>query len=250
MSNALNQFNVVMVSYLNSKPFLYGLQHHAPAHQFKIALAPPSLCASTFLENKADLALIPVGALATIGDHKIVTKYCIGCDGAVRTVCLFSNTPLDEITVVYLDEDSRTSVIFTKILFDSYFKKTVKYVNAIKYQNLKHGEAALLIGDKVFYIEHTFAYKYDIGEIWKLWTGLPIAFAVWVAKPWIEPQVIDTLDNALKYGLSHMEEAIAPYKTEHLDLDSYFRNNIDYVLDDKKLQSLQLFMEKRQTLKI
>lgn len=250
MISAKDKYDVVMVSYLNSKPFVYGLEHHAAAHKFKIALAPPSLCATTFQEDKADIALIPVGALESIGDHRIVSNYCIGCDGTVRTVCIFSNTQMDEISHVYLDEDSRTSVLFAKILFSGYFKKSVIFINAIKYQDLRHGEASLLIGDKVFYIEDKFAYKYDIGEIWKTWMGLPIAFAVWVAKPRIDDGVIEALNTALHFGLSHMEEAIAPYMTEHLDLDRYFRENIDYNLNDEKLKSLQVFRDWRKALQL
>ena len=46
----------------------------------------------------------------------------------------------------------------------------------------QEGDAFLLIGDKVFDHEDEFIYSYDLAAEWREATGLPFAFAVWVAR--------------------------------------------------------------------
>lgn len=242
----MSKHSLVMVSYLNSKPFLYGLQHPRYTELFDITLATPSECAKSFLESGTEIALIPVGALSQIGEYKMVTPYCIGCDGEVRTVCVFSQNPIEHQTKLYLDEDSRTSVLLTKILFAEYLKLSIDYQHGVNIRALSDFEATLLIGDKVFDIEDTFRYKYDLGLMWKNWLGLPLVFAVWVTKPTVSEETINALTEALKYGISHTSESIQPYEKSYPHLKSYFRENIDYDLNDEKLKSLQVFFEKSQ----
>ena len=88
---------------------------------FEIIKANPANCARLFEEGKADIALVPVGALPDLKRHRIITDYCIGCDGTVRTVVIFSNEKLSEIKKLYLDPDSRTSVKLGRLLLAEYF---------------------------------------------------------------------------------------------------------------------------------
>ena len=44
-----------------------------------------------------------------------VSDYCIGCDGPVRSVCLFSDVSIEKIDKIYLDHHSRTSVELLRV---------------------------------------------------------------------------------------------------------------------------------------
>ena len=79
-----------MVNYLNSKPFEFGLTNNDFSNIFDIQVATPAQCAEAYTNGSADIALIPVGALQGLSNYKIISDYCIGCDGEVRTVCIFS----------------------------------------------------------------------------------------------------------------------------------------------------------------
>ena len=85
----MQKFNLYIVEYLNSLPFLKGLELFQEFDvQLSINKAIPSQCASAFYEGLADIALLPIGALQE-KNHFIFSDYCNGCDGDVQTVCVF-----------------------------------------------------------------------------------------------------------------------------------------------------------------
>ena len=79
---------IAAVSYLNTIPFIYGIEHAGAGLHAELLLSPPRGCAEALRDGKADLALIPVAAIPGISDLRIVTPYCIGASGPVRTVVL------------------------------------------------------------------------------------------------------------------------------------------------------------------
>ena len=99
---------IAAVSYLNTIPFIYGIEHAGAGLHAELLLSPPRGCAEALRDGKADLALIPVAAIPGISDLRIVTPYCIGASGPVRTVVLASADPLENIDTVYLDSHSLT----------------------------------------------------------------------------------------------------------------------------------------------
>ena len=74
-----------MVGYYNTLPFLHGLEQQ---NTFDIRLDIPSKCITYFDSGDVDIALVPVGNLLERSDYEIITDFCIGCVGEVRTVCL------------------------------------------------------------------------------------------------------------------------------------------------------------------
>jgi len=96
-----NILSIAMVGYLNTVPLVHGLQ--SSSEEYNIKLDVPASCYRYFNDGEVDVALVPVGVLPLMPQVKIVTDYCIGCDGEVRTVCLFSNTKLEDINTIYLD---------------------------------------------------------------------------------------------------------------------------------------------------
>lgn len=234
-----------MVSYLNSKPFEYGLSETEFGQNFEVLTDNPSACADLFIENTVDIALIPTGAIHDLDpDHyKIVSEYCIGCDGEVRTVCIFSHQPLELCTRLIADQHSKTSVLLAGIILDKVFG-TSPQIKHKEVQNihLAKEEAVLMIGDKVFAHEKDYAYKCDLGLAWQKYTGLPFVFAVWVAKNNVDKSTLSQLNHAFTYGISHIEDVIHKESSENLDLMYYFQHNISYGLDAKKLEALDLFL--------
>ena len=100
---------ITAVSYLNTIPFVYGLQH-ADSLRADLLLAPPADCAKNYIEGRADIALLPVAVVPELKNTNIVTDYCIGAVGAVRTVTVMSNEPITTVKRIWLDAHSRTSV--------------------------------------------------------------------------------------------------------------------------------------------
>ncbi len=239
--------SIAAVSYLNTIPFLYGIRH-SDNLSATVLLSPPSGCAEAFQTGKANIALIPTGALDNLNKQEfdIVTSWCIGAQGAVRTVVLMSNSPLENIKRVWLDSHSLTSVRLAKLLAAQSWKITPEYVELTDYsvlENPTEGDAFVLIGDKVFEHESRFARTWDLAEEWKKLTGLPFVFAVWVARKGVPEETIDALESALTLGVERVWESIleSDYKDRDYAYD-YLTRNIDYAFDAGKRAALDKFL--------
>lgn len=241
--NRKTKHKIVAVSYINTYPFIFGLKNSQVASDnFDIELAVPSECARKLKENKADIGLIPVGALPDFHDFSIVSDYCIGANGKVKTVLLLSQEPLEKIKKIYLDTDSRTSVNLVKILAKSHWKITPDWESLATWNSSEQPESVVLIGDKTFGITDKFKYVYDLAEEWKFFTGLPFVFAVWVSKKILDKTTIQSLNNAFELGLNNLNKIYSSNlpisQPEFID---YLENMIDFNFDDGKKEALSRF---------
>lgn len=237
---------IAAVSYLNTVPFIYGIEH-AEDLRATLLLSPPSGCAEAYNAGLADIALVPVGALPSLSDANIVTPFCIGAVGRVRTVTVMSDRPLSEIRRIWLDNHSVTSALLVKILCENLWNISPEFAQLTDYTVVDSpvdGDAFLLIGDKVFDYEGRFKYTWDLAECWERMTGLPFVFAVWIARGGVPAEILKSLENALGYGTRHVREAVAKYghsgKSYAYD---YLTKNIDYVFDNQKHKAFSLYWE-------
>lgn len=190
--------SIAAVSYLNTIPFIYGIRHEGN-FRADLLLSPPSECTKNYVEERADLALLPAAAVPSLKSTEVITEYCIGAVGPVRTVVLLSDGPVSEVRRVFLDPHSQTSVQLVGYLAAHRWKIAPEWYSLDDYEQLRHaqeGDAFLLIGDKVFDHEEKFRYKYDLAAEWQAATKLPFAFAVWVARKGTPYEVIESLQHA------------------------------------------------------
>lgn len=233
------------MSYLNTKPLLYGFKQTGILNNIDLIEDYPSKIAAMLLNDEIDVGLVPVAVIKNLKKHFIVSDYCIASDNEVASVAIFSNQPLEEITHVLLDYQSRTSVNLTKILFKHFWKKDIEFIDASEnYINEINGTTAgLIIGDRALdAIEH-FTFQYDLSKAWKSFTGLPFVFAVWVANKNLSEEFIHQFNYANSLGLEKIEEVIQELDYKNYDLKKYFNQNISYVLDDEKRKGLEMFLK-------
>ena len=233
------------MSYLNTKPLLYGLEHGQMSNEVELVLDYPANLVRLLQSNQIDIGLIPVGALPSLGDYHIISDYCIGTEGEVASVAVFSEVPMEEIDTVLLDYQSRTSVMLCKILFEKHWKKKVQFIDAKDesyIDNIRGNVAGLVIGDRALKIRSKFSYIYDLGLGWKEMTGLPFVFAVWVRKKEISGEFIPLFNEANGMGLSKIN-LIIDYNNESIyPMDMYFRKNISYRLTGGMRESMSLYL--------
>ncbi|MDQ3683235.1 MAG: menaquinone biosynthesis protein, partial [Bacteroidota bacterium] len=180
----MKKIKVAAVNYLNTKPLLFGIKNHPGFDQIELIEDYPAKIADMLINGKVDLALVPVSIIPQMKEHYVITDYCIGSDGAVASVCLFSEVIIENIEKVYLDYQSRTSVMLAKILLKEYWKKKVKFINATSEEFQKEivgSTAGVIIGDRALEQRLESKYIYDLGEAWKHHTGLPFVFAAWIS---------------------------------------------------------------------
>lgn len=241
---SMEKIRISAVSYLNSLPFVYGLNHSVLKNECEISLDIPSACAEKLISRKVDVGLIPVAAIPQVTNAHIISDYCIGANGKVKTVCLFSEVPLNEIKTILLDYQSRTSVMLVKILAKEYWKINPEFVNAeAGFENkIKKTTAAVVIGDRAF--DLSLSYTYDLAEEWKNFTNLPFVFACWVANKKLTVEFTVEFNNALKNGISNMGKTLEKFRptvVSTAEAKKYLTENISYDFDAEKKKALELF---------
>ena len=242
---------LVIVSYHNTTPFMAVLNDEKYQDLFDIVLATPSNCARLYQEGQADLALVPVGALPDLQAFEVITDYCIGCNGKVYSVAMFSNQPIEECTHIYMDMDSLTSVKLARIVLEEHFKLDLTEISGIPKGKKDEAKAAyLMIGDKVFENESDFAYKYDLGELWKAMTGLPFAFAVWIRRIGSNENVEPLLNEIFEHGLSLCQNDTDTFTWEKMTLKEYLTDYISFDFNAEKKQAKALFLSKVAALEL
>ena len=243
------KYKVAAVSYLNTIPFLYGINNSEIYNQIDLLIDFPSECARKLSEDEVDIALVPIVILKKNSEFKIISDFCIGSNGKVDTVCLYSELPLKEIEEIYLDYQSRTSVELLRILCREYWRISPKLRNSEKgfEDKIKDRTAALIIGDRAFSANSKFKYIYDLSEIWKEMTGLPFVFACWISNKDIDKDFLSEFNSALKFGLSEIDKSveIEKHNFPHCEnLNDYLKNKISYILDKEKREGMKMFLSK------
>lgn len=233
------------VRYLNTKPLLYGLENGSIKDEIELILDYPSNLVKALKNDEIDIGLIPVAALLELGEYHIVSDYCIGTEGEVASVCVFSEVPMEEIDTVILDYQSRTSVMLCKILFEKHWKKQVQFIDAHDesyIDKIKGNVAGLVIGDRALKIRSKFSYIYDLGLGWKEMTGLPFVFAVWVSTKQLNERLLKSFNIANKEGLQHLAEVANRESFLEYDIEYYFRENIRYLISEQFKKSMIKFL--------
>lgn len=242
----MKKIRVTAVSYLNTKPLLYGIFKSPIAGQIDLQLDIPSECARKLREGEADLGLVPVAIIPELNTPILVSDYCIGAVGAVRTVCIYGNCPIEEMEAIYLDYHSRTSVELTKLLLEKYWKLSPRLIPASPgYEQQIGGKTGgLVIGDRTIGLEKNFAYAYDLAAAWQAYTSLPFVFAAWVSPQPLPEEFLIAFNQALKQGVAEIPQLIYLIPPPHpdFDLSEYYTHHISYELDGPKRKALQLFL--------
>jgi chorismate dehydratase len=249
----MSALKIAAVSYLNTKPFIYGLYKAMPPGSFDLRLEIPSTCANMLQEGAVDLALAPVAVIPHLTAAWLESDYCIGTVGPVRTVCLYADVPLADIQTVLLDFHSRTSVQLVQILFKDCWQYQPLFEHAEPgfEARIQGRTAGLIIGDRTIGMACQHPFVYDLGEVWTSWTGLPFVFAAWISTKPLPEDTMTAFNQALRTGLEHLPELIKILPSmPDFHLADYYEHNISYELDEAKWKGLNLFLDKispRQT---
>jgi len=241
-----DKIKMTAVSYLNTKPLLYGLFKSPLADRIELQLDIPSACARKLRDGEVDLGLVPVAIIPELPSPRIISDYCIGTVGAVRTVSIFGDVPIQAMQRIYLDYHSRTSVELARLLAKEYWQIDAELIPAHEgfEQEIAGTTGGLVIGDRSIELEQHFAYHYDLGEAWLKYSGLPFVFAAWVSNEKLPPEFVTQFNAALEQGVAEIPQLsfLLPAQYGKLDLQAYFTKYISYELDRDKKLALQRFL--------
>jgi chorismate dehydratase len=243
-----DKIKISVVSYLNSKPFLYGIEHSGILNDIDLQLDIPSVCAQKLMEGTVDIGLVPVAVIPKLKESYIISDYCIGAVGKVSSVMLYSHVPLSSIKSILLDYQSRTSVMLVRVLAQEFWKISPEWIPASTdfENNIQGTTAAVIIGDRTFGLENKYAFVYDLSQEWEKFTGLPFVFACWVANRKLPEAFVTDFNKVLKYGIEHRSqliEELSRKSTYDTDIEKYLTRSISYAYDNPKKRALTLFLD-------
>jgi len=194
-------------------------------------------------------------------DYVLLPDLAISCDGPVRSVALFSRRPVGQLDgrTLLLTASSRTAVGLVELLCADVWKVEPRFAEAraeasdlAALAHLPH-EAVLVIGDAALLLaaEGVYPHRYDLGEEWKRWTGLPFVFAMWAARRVADQRGVRAVHQALltarDWGLAHFdllaETAARATGVDVADCRRYFAG-LDYALTYKHLAGLTDFFRR------
>ncbi len=241
----MNRIAVSAISYINTLPFIYGLKSSPIIDEIDIILSTPAQAAIDLLSNKTQIGIVPAAILPKLGLNSIVSDYCIGATSRVSSVLICSHKPIESVNEIFLDSESRTSVLLSKILLEKYWKVNISYNDFyFNKETIDYSKTYLLIGDKALIYKDKFEFVYDLAEYWIDFTSLPFVFACWCSNIDLPQSFISSLNDAFSFGISHLKDSL---DNVSLPIDnnialSYLLNNISYNLDSKKVEGLKKFI--------
>ena len=240
------KIKVGIVSYLNTRPLLYGLKLPPIANEIQLVEENPARLAELLIDDEIDVGLIPIAVIPQLEKYFICGDYCIATETEVASVCLFSEVPVNQIERVYLDYQSRSSVALLKWLMKEFWNIHPEMVQATddSYRKKIQGTVAgLVIGDRAFEQRKISTFIYDLASEWRSITGMPFVFAAWISKEPLPTSFIQKFDEANAIGLSHIDEIVTSLQFELYDLKKYYSLHLSYKFDDRKRKGMDLFLQ-------
>ena len=242
----------VAVDYANTIPLRSGLESLEAEGSLSMALARPARATELFSRGQYQLGLLPAAAHLGLPKARFVGNYGIVADGFVGSVGIFCERPLEELTEIYLDYDSRSSVILARILLAEHWQLTGRSSSSLKISPAKPGYreqlggtvGGVIIGDPAIEARQQFAYYYDLAEAWKEMTGLPFVFAAWLSSVRLSQDFIARFDAAQQSGVARRAALAREYQAfiPGYDLHTYFTRQIHYEITGAAREGLAEFL--------
>ena len=195
-------------NFLNSKPILIPLLEKKMSN-LEIIQDTPANLALMLRREELDLSFVPSIEYAKNSGYLMVKNISISSLGTVDTVLLISKTKMEDIKTIAADNRSLSSIVLLKILFKEKYNRLplFSFTEPDSKKMLSANDAALIIGDKSFFVEKTGKIIYDLSQEWFQLTGKPFVHAVLCVrnKIQIDQNIIKTILKSRDEGLASIE---------------------------------------------
>ncbi len=225
----------------------------------RITEAHPVELARMLFDDELDISPISSIMYGKRNDLLILPGLSITSNDFTKSVLICSNGKMDlselEGETLCVPETTASSAALIKIIL------RLKGINAsIRHcagtnieQMLKHGDAALLIGDSAIHAIGKYRIIADLGNEWKKMTGKKMVYALWVVKedlavkhPDRVKYVLDSLIRSKDYAYKNINEiagSIAREKNIDCGFMREYLHTLNYDFDAESVESLKLFFK-------
>jgi chorismate dehydratase len=213
------------IPYVNCYPVYGAIDRRVVKLKATLVDGAPSELNARIARGDLDVSVVSAVEYARDSSrYLLLPDLAVSCDGPVRSVMLFSRRRADDLggRQVLVSRSSMTSVALLELLFENVWRCTPRFVpgdaelgDVRRFEREEHdarlviGDAALLLGAEAPGAPR-YPHVYDLGAVWKQWTGLPFVFAVWVALRATPVKAALAVHAALiesrDWGLAHLPE--------------------------------------------
>ena len=211
------------IPYINCYPVYGALDRGLVQLDAELVDGVPTDLNQRMASGELDLSVVSAVEYARDSErYLLLPDLAISCDGPVRSVMLFSSLPAPELSrrQVVVSRSSMTSVALLELLFEHVWHAQPQFVpgdaelSDVLADNHDGADARLVIGDAALLLSSRrrdrYPHAYDLGRVWKDWTGQPFVFAVWVAQRRTDVKEALVAHSALiesrNWGLAHLPE--------------------------------------------
>jgi chorismate dehydratase len=248
--------NVGLMPYLNSALFYFRMAAGAPGNGVVLHPMVPTVMAQAAAEGGLDAGPIPlVDCFKLEESFEPLGGFCIATTERARSILLFSRAPVEELggrVVGVTDETSTSARLLRVLLRHRYGIVEPRYVGLDEAH-----DAFLLIGDGALKQRRGvpgYPHRYDLGEVWRRWTGLPTVFALWIVRksvPQAEKEALrEAIAHSIQEGWGQWEELAA--QRPHLgmtaaDVEEYL-TGFSFVVGPPEREAISRFRSLLSTL--
>ena len=274
----MGKLRISIVEYLNTAPLVWGFTDGPLAGKYDLSFTVPSQCAEALRRGDVDIAIIPSIEYQRIDGLVVLPDMAVACTQEARSLLVVAKRPIELARSFALDASSRSTAALVKILSKRLWRITPQFVDAAPDPTamLESADAALVIGDPALRVALKMSalaakspgkdnccngdpedmpvpgvdtlFVYDVVHQWRELTGKPAVLAIWAGRrDAITPEVVADFQASKAYGIERIHD-IAEGAALKLDLPpcplaKYLRQNIQFDLDEDKLEGLRLFYQ-------
>jgi predicted solute-binding protein len=269
---------ISIVEYLNTAPLVWGFTDGPLVGKYDLSFTVPSQCAEALRRGDVDIAIVPSIEYQRMEGLLALPDMAVASEKEARSLLVVAKKPVEMAETLALDTSSRSTVALVKILAKRLWKIAPEYVDASPdpSEMLERADAALVIGDPALRVALKMAalaakspsadqccagdpedmpvpgvdalFVYDVVHQWREMTGKPAVLAIWAGRrDAITPEVVADFQASKEYGLQRIrdiaEGAALKLELSPCPLEKYLRQNIQFDLNEDKLEGLRLFYQ-------
>lgn len=250
------------IEFLNCVPLFWGLARTGTLLDLDLVKDTPDGLNDALTQGRLDLGPISlIEFLRNADDLVVLPDIAVGSDGPVMSCLIVSKVPLEQLDgrTVALGSTSRTSVRLAELLLAERIGVKPEYVvrRPDLEEMLAEADAAVVIGDvalraALYDAQRLGLRVYDLGELWRQWTGLPFVFAVFAVREEFlarEPDLVREVHRAFlaSRDLSMQEvDKVCEQASRWEPFDAaalrrYFTSALDFGLGERQLAGIAQF---------
>ena len=255
------------IPYINCYPVYGAIDRGVVSLEADLVDGVPTALNHAMAAGTLDVSVISAVEYARdAARYLLLPDLAISCDGPVRSVMMFSRRPAERLDGgrVLVSRSSMTSVALLELMFEHVWHASPAFVPSdaeigdLARTGAEAHDARLIIGDAALMLTAgasalaaDYPYVYDLGAVWKEWTGLPFVFAVWVAQRTTPVEralgVHARLIQSRDWGLQHLDQLAAQAAVAtgvSRDKAHEYLSGLDYGLRYEHLAGLTTFYGK------